>query len=48
MTTVLQPFISLGNWLWGILAAVVIGIVGQEYAPVVLYVIRISSNILIT
>ena len=40
MTTVLQPFISLGNWLWGILAAVVIGLVGQEYAPVVLYVIK--------
>ena len=46
MTTVLQPFISLGNWLWGVLAAVVIGIVGQEYAPAVLYVIKILLLIL--
>ena len=41
MTNVLQPFISLGNWLWGVLAAVVVWIVGQEYAPAVLYVIKI-------
>jgi NADH-quinone oxidoreductase subunit H len=46
VTAVLQPFISLGNWLWGILAAVVIAIVGQEYAPAVLYVIKILLLIL--
>jgi len=46
VTTVLQPFISLGNWLWGVLAAAVIWIVGQEYAPAVLYVIKILLLIL--
>ena len=46
MTALLQPFISLGAWLWGLLAAVVIWIVGQEYAPAVLYVIKILLLIL--
>ena len=46
MTTVLQPIVSLGNWLWGVLAAVVVWIVGQEYAPAVLYVIKILLLIL--
>jgi NADH-quinone oxidoreductase subunit H len=46
VTTVLQPFISLGNWMWGVLAAAVIWIVGQEYAPAVLYVIKILLLIL--
>jgi NADH-quinone oxidoreductase subunit H len=46
VSTVLQPFVSLGNWLWGALAAAVIWIVGQEYAPAVLYVIRILLLIL--
>ena len=41
MSTVLQPFINLGSWLWGVLAAAVMWIVGQEYAPAVLYVIKI-------
>ena len=46
MSTLLQPFVSLGNWLWGILAAVVVWIVGHEYAPTVLYVIKILLLIL--
>ena len=46
MTALLQPFINLGSWLWGLLAVVVIGIVGQEYAPAVLYVIKILLLIL--
>ena len=40
MSTVLQPFINLGSWLWGVLAAAVVWIVGQEYAPAVLYFIK--------
>jgi len=46
VSTVLQPFINLGSWLWGLLAAVVVWIVGQEAAPVVLYVIKILLLIL--
>jgi NADH-quinone oxidoreductase subunit H len=41
MSTALQPFVNLGSWLWGVLAAAVAWIVGQEYAPAVLYVIKI-------
>ena len=41
MTTALQPIVNLGNWLWGVLAAAVVWIVGHEYAPAVLYVIKI-------
>jgi NADH-quinone oxidoreductase subunit H len=41
VSTALQPIVNLGNWLWGVLAAAVAWIVGQEYAPAVLYVIRI-------
>ena len=41
MSTLLQPFIHLGNWLWGVLAAVVVWIVGHEYAPAVLTVVKI-------
>ena len=40
MSTALQPFVSLGNWLWGMLAAAVAWIVGQELAPAVLYAIK--------
>jgi NADH-quinone oxidoreductase subunit H len=40
VSTALQPFVNLGSWLWGVLAAVVAWIVGQEYAPAVLYVIK--------
>ncbi|HEY7658603.1 MAG TPA: NADH-quinone oxidoreductase subunit NuoH [Burkholderiales bacterium] len=41
MTTLLQPFVSLGNWLWGVLAAIVVWIFGHEYAPSVLYAIQV-------
>jgi NADH-quinone oxidoreductase subunit H len=37
---VLQPFVNLGHWVWGLLAAVVAGIFGQELAPAVLYGIK--------
>jgi NADH-quinone oxidoreductase subunit H len=46
VTTVLQPIINLGNWLWGLLAAVVVWVVGHEYAQVVLYVVKILLLIL--
>ena len=46
MSTVLQPFINLGSWLWGVLVAAVAWIVGQEVAPAVLYVIKILLLIL--
>jgi NADH-quinone oxidoreductase subunit H len=41
MTTLLQPFVNLGNWLWGVLAAIVVWIFGHEYAASVLYVIKV-------
>jgi len=41
VSTALQPIVNLGNWLWGVLAAAVAWVVGQEYAPAVLYVIKI-------
>jgi len=40
VSAALQPIVNLGNWLWGLLAAAVAWIVGQEYAPAVLYVIK--------
>ncbi len=40
MNTALQPLVSLGNWLWGLLAAAVAWIVGHENAPAVLYAIK--------
>ena len=46
MSTALQPIVNLGNWLWGVLAAAVAWIVGQEYAPAALYVIKILLLIL--
>ena len=36
MSALLQPVISFGSWIWGFVAAVVIGMVGQEAAPEVL------------
>ncbi|MGH8700776.1 MAG: NADH-quinone oxidoreductase subunit H, partial [Burkholderiales bacterium] len=42
----MQPFVSLGNWLWGVLAAAVVWIIGQEHAPAVLYAIKILLLIL--
>jgi NADH-quinone oxidoreductase subunit H len=46
MSTILQPFVSLGHWLWGILATVVVWIFGRELAPSVLYAIEILLLIL--
>jgi NADH-quinone oxidoreductase subunit H len=40
VSTVLQPFVSLGNWLWGALGAAVVWIVGHEHAAAVLYAIK--------
>jgi NADH-quinone oxidoreductase subunit H len=41
VSAVFQPFVTFGNWLWGLLAAIVIAIFGQELAPAVLYTIKI-------
>ena len=41
MSTLLQPLVNLGTWLWGLLAAIVVWIVGHEYAPAVLYAIKV-------
>jgi len=41
VSTVLQPFVNLGNWLWGALGAAVVWIVGHEHAAAVLYAIKI-------
>jgi len=46
VSTALQPFVNLGNWLWGVLAAAVVWIAGQEHAPAVLYVIKVLLLIL--
>ena len=40
MSAVFQPLVSFGNWLWGLLAAVVIAIFGHELAPAVLYTVK--------
>jgi len=41
VSTLLQPFVNLGTWLWGLLAAIVVWIVDHEFAPAVLYAIKI-------
>jgi len=41
MSTLLQPLVNFGNWIWGLLAAVVVWVFGQELAPSVLHVIKI-------
>jgi len=41
MNTFVQPLLNLGNWLWGLLAAVVVWAFGQELAPAVLHAIKI-------
>jgi len=41
VSSLLQPFVNFGNWLWGVLAAVVVWIVGHEYAPPVLYATKV-------
>ena len=40
MSAVFQPVVNFGVWLWGLLAALVVWIFGQEYAPYVLYTIE--------
>jgi NADH-quinone oxidoreductase subunit H len=46
MNTVLQPVINLANWAWGLLAAVAFALFGEEFAPSVLYVVKILLLIL--
>ncbi len=41
MNTLVQPLMNFGNWLWGLLAAVVVWIFGQELAPAVMHAIKI-------
>jgi NADH-quinone oxidoreductase subunit H len=41
VSAVFQPLVSFGYWLWGLLAAIVIWIFGQELAPAVLHTIKI-------
>ena len=41
MSTLTQPLVNFGNWLWGLLAAVVVWIFGQELAPSVLHAIKV-------
>ncbi len=40
MSAIFQPVINLGNWVWGLLTAVIVAVVGQEYAENVLYAIQ--------
>jgi NADH-quinone oxidoreductase subunit H len=46
VSTLFAPVVNFGNWLWGLLAAVVVWIVGHEYAPAVMYTIEILLLIL--
>ena len=47
MNTLVQPLLNFGLWLWGLLAAVVIWVFGQELAPSVMYVIKILLLIVV-
>jgi NADH-quinone oxidoreductase subunit H len=38
---VLQPFVSLGHWAWGLLVTIVVWIFGHDLAPSVLYAIKV-------
>jgi len=40
VSAILQPLLNLGSWLWGLLAAVVLWLFGQELAPSVLLAIK--------
>ena len=40
MSAVFQPVVNFGYWLWGMLAAVVAAVVGNELAPYVLYGVK--------
>ena len=46
MSAVLQPFVSLGYWLWALLASIVAAIFGNDIAPYVLYGVKILLLIL--
>jgi NADH-quinone oxidoreductase subunit H len=46
MNAVLQPVINLANWAWGLLAAIAFWLFGEEFAPSVLYVVKILLLIL--
>jgi NADH-quinone oxidoreductase subunit H len=41
MSSVLQPIVSLGYWLWGLLAAIVVWIFGPAIAPSILYTVKV-------
>ena len=41
MSTLTQPLVNFGNWLWGLLAAVVVWTFGQELAPSVLHAVKV-------
>jgi NADH-quinone oxidoreductase subunit H len=41
MSALTQPVVNFGNWLWGLLAAVVVWVFGQELAPAVLHAVKI-------
>jgi NADH-quinone oxidoreductase subunit H len=41
VSSVLQPFVSIGHWAWGLLVTVVVWIFGHELAPSVLYAIKV-------
>jgi NADH-quinone oxidoreductase subunit H len=46
VSSLAQPLVNFGSWLWAWLAAAVVWIVGHETAPAVLYVIRVLLLIL--
>ncbi len=41
MSALLQPFVNFGAWLWGLLGAVVVALMGQDLAPYALETIRL-------
>ena len=47
MNTLVQPLLNFGLWIWGLLAAVVVWIFGQELAPSVMYTIKILLLIVV-
>jgi NADH-quinone oxidoreductase subunit H len=40
VSAVFAPIVNFGNWLWGLLAAAVVWLVGHEYAPAVMLTIE--------
>lgn len=41
MSAVFQPLINLAGWAWGLLGALVFALFGEEFAPSILYVVKI-------